>query len=77
MLRVDQAKVPRLPVPDTCWSSDRRLYNSLMVSYSQSSLIIILKRGMDLIFFQPYEGFQMWLIGSESLAVLQINISEG
>lgn len=32
---------------------------------------------MDLIFFQQYESFQMWLIGSESLAVLQINISEG
>lgn len=48
-----------------------------MPSYSQSALIIILKCGMDLIFFQPYEGSQMWLIGSESLAVLQINISEG
>ena len=32
---------------------------------------------MALIFFQPYEGFQMCLTGSESLAVLQINLSEG
>lgn len=73
-----QAKVIRLPLsPGTCWSSDRRLCNSSIVNYLQSSLITILKRGTDLIFFQPYEGFQMWLIGSESLAVLQINISDG
>lgn len=72
-----QAKVTRLPLsPGPCQSSDRRLGNSSIVNYSLSSLIIILKHGMDLIFFQPYEGFQMWLIGSGSLAVLQINISD-
>lgn len=54
----------------------RRFCNSSIVNYSLSSLIAILKCGMDIIFFQPYEGFQMWLIGSESLAVLQINISD-
>lgn len=73
-----QAKVTRLPLsPGTCQSSDRRLCNSSIVNYSQSSLITILKCATVLIFFQPYEGFQKWLIGSESLAVLQINISDG
>lgn len=54
-----------------------RLCNSSIVNYSLSSLITILKCGTDIIFFQSYEGFEMWLIGSESLAVLQINISDG